>query len=371
MKIGILTYHRAHNYGALLQAFALRTFLRNKGYEVEFVDYWPNYHSEMYKLFSVSTFKKLSLYGKGNYLFKFIICFFRKYKRWLVFLKFINEQLGLSELPRFKNNDSIKGDYDVVVYGSDQIWRKQNYHYYKGFNDVYFSLNLLNAKKSVSYAASMGIINLNQNDCDYLKIALNNFQWISVRELELQVELKKILGQQIHLVIDPVFLLDKEMWSTLIPKRKIKKPYILFYQLQQSTEACKLVSFIRNSLDYDIIQVDGSLYPFQFGKRYHQTESPFEFLSLIKNAEFVVTTSFHGLAFSIIFQKRFYAIGMRNNSGRALSILDILGIKHRYLNTIEKVRLDDEIDYHVVNERLLHYIENSKFFINNSILNSL
>jgi hypothetical protein len=366
MKIGILTYHRSHNYGALLQAFALQTYLRGLVHETEVVDYWPNYHSQEYKL--IPYFNAKSFKGKIKSILLLFIGYPRILKRSRQYKKFIKKQFNLSDKPLYIKAKTMKeAEYDVVIYGSDQIWRKQNYPLFKGFDEIYFGSNPLFARKKVSYAASMGVINLKDEDRVFLKKMMNNFDVISVRESNLKKVLENVIGREISLALDPVFLLDKEKWQTLIPERKIKEKYILLYQLVPSEESIKLTNKLQGNNGYKVIEIRGRVNSLLFGKRYMQTESPFEFLSLINNAEFVVSTSFHGAAFSLIFEKQFYAVGMGNNSGRILTLLSSLEIENRYLQKIEGVNIKETIDYINVNKKLIENRENSICFLKNAL----
>jgi hypothetical protein len=344
----------------------MQTYLRGLGHEAEVIDYWPNYHAEDYKLipyFNAQSFKEkiksILLLSIG---YPTILRRSRQYK------KFIRDQFNLFDKPRYINIEAVKqAEYDVVVYGSDQIWRRSNYLLFKGFDEIYFGSYLSAALRKISYAASMGVINLQEEDLVFLKRMMNNFDAISVREAELKKVLEVVTGHEISLVLDPVFLLDKEKWNTLIPERKIHEKYILLYQLISSVESTKLTNKLQGYYGYKVIEIQGRVNSLLYGNRYKQTESPMEFLSLIKNAEFVVSTSFHGAAFSLIFEKQFYAVGMGNNSGRILTLLSSLEIENRYLQNSEDVNIKEAIDYNNVNKKLKDNRENSIVFFKNAL----
>jgi hypothetical protein len=367
MKIGILTYHRAHNYGALLQAYALRSYLQQKGHKVEIIDYWPKYHSSRYML--IPGFFKMSIKTKAKRLILFCLGFGRILIRRGGYLRFIKERFDLSSTPRFRTAVSTNvTDYDLVVYGSDQIWRKQNATLFRGFDEIYFGYYPSTATKKISYAASMGVIDLHNEDLAFLKEMMNNFDYVSVRETELKQVLENISSHDISLTLDPVFLLDREKWISLIPPRKIKGRYIFLFQLISSKESIILTQMLKEYYNYKVIEIPSTnINPLLFGSRYKQTESPLEFLSLIFNAEFVISTSFHGVAFSLIFEKQFLALGMGNNSGRLLSLLSPLGLKNRYLDNINDADFKQEIDYSKVKELLKTNRENSINYLNHAI----
>lgn len=367
MKIGIITYHRAHNYGALLQAYALKAFLNNNGYKnVEFIDYWPQYHSKEYKL--LYHFKERSFKGKVKGILFLTIGFSKYIRRKRGFENFMLDFLKLKKDSTYIYREELNTtSYDIVIYGSDQIWRKQNYPLYKGFDEAYFG-SLINASKKITYAASMGVIDLKDiTDKDFLKIQMRNFDKISVRERELQILLKNTTNKNIQLVLDPVFLLDQNQWRKILPKLNFKYKYILLYQLKPSDDSVRLSNLIAKKFGCKVIEIAGRINPLRISKRYSQTVTPLEFVALIHNAEFIVTTSFHGTAFSILFEKQFYSIGMNDNSDRAKTLLNNLEISDRYLENIDNIDLDQKINYKAVNANLQNNIINSVSFLENAL----
>lgn len=366
MKIGIITYQRAHNYGALLQLYSLKTHLLQNNHEVEIIDYWPKYHSAEYALFH--RFSELLLKTKIKRVLFFLFDFYRVLKRRNGYLGFMSNNLGLSKSVSFVTKEALnKQNFEIVIYGSDQIWRRHNLPLFKEFDEVYFG-NSLQAKKKITYAASMGEINLDSADKIFIKSTLKNFDTISVRELSLKNEIINLVDKQISLVLDPVFLLNKNRWieQLQLPVRKDK--YVFLYQLLNSDDSLLLTKKAADFYASEVIEIPGtSVNPFLWSKRYNQTASPVEFLSLILNAEFVVSTSFHGVAFSIIFEKQFYALGMGKNSGRVKDLLASLNLQDRYVDNIDDVNFTTLIDYKSVNEMLKPLKENSIKFLEESI----
>lgn len=348
MKIGILTYHRAENYGALLQAYALRTYLQQQGYEASFVDYWPNYHENYFHIFSVKRFKKSGIKAKGQYLFETIFFYGMKRRRKRNLQSFMKNQLGLPKEIKYSSKNAICNEYDIVVYGSDQIWRKQNLPGCKGFDFWYFGSDNVIAKK-VSYAGSMGTINTTPEDDEQLKPYFERFSALTVREAPLKDYLAK-MGLQSTVVLDPVFLLEKNDWRNLyLGEKKIRKQkgkYILYYNLLSNAESTAFANKLSQRTQLPIVEISKKYGIKQLGRRYNHTASVETFLSLIDNAEYVVSNSFHGVAFSIIFEKQFYAIGMGKKANRVQSLLVSLGIEERYVDL--GVDLTKVIDYNMV-----------------------
>ena len=357
MKIGILTFHRANNYGAFLQAFALKTYLSSLGHEVEIVDYWPEGHADAYRLLSHS-WKERPFIGKIKLLISLILRYNRAKKRSNGMLALVKKYFGLTDIPCYQTPESLTNiSYDCVLYGSDQIWWKSTIPNYSGFDSVYWGEYTSKKIRKITYAPSMGIIDLNREDKDKIRKWLCNFEALSVRETELQQSLQGLTDKRISVVLDPVFLLSSVEWeSYCVPIKRSK--YILYYNLLRSEEADNLAEIVAEQMQCDIVEITGSVHPLKFGKRYVQTANAIEFISLIKNAAFVITSSFHGTAFSLIFRKQFYSIGMGKRAGRVESLLEQLGISNRLIRNVNRLP-KDRIEYEMLQLRLQHLIKES------------
>ena len=321
MKIGILTYHRSHNYGALLQAVALRTVLQKMGHEVYYVDYWPDYHRRIYSIphFSLKeifTQPRTTIFQYRN------ICMMKKRKKNFDF--FIHEYIE-------PYCNSLSDEYDILIYGSDQIWRKQPF--INEYNPIYFGVHDIKAKKHVSYAASINSLPQTIEDKKQFASLLSNLDKISVREESTKVFLSQLGFDDVSLSLDPTLLLNKEEWNVIIPpNRNINngKPYLLFYDLQQGTFDEKEIHRFADEKELSIIRITGKG---RFTKKSNDdtTCSPVDFVNYIRNASFVITSSYHGLLFSIIFDKQFL-VSFIANSQRALSILNMIDCSERMVN---------------------------------------
>ncbi|MBR1542255.1 MAG: polysaccharide pyruvyl transferase family protein [Bacteroidaceae bacterium] len=332
MKIGILTYHRAENYGALLQAYALKTYLQSLGLEVSFVDYWPSYHAhaDYYSLFSWRQFVRKSFKGKAVMLLYSVLWLLPKTVRKIRLRRFMHNSLGLQNKPLYTESTVKTEKYDVVVYGSDQIWRKQNLGGVS-FDSWYFGSDNVVADKKIVYAGSMGEVKTDTEDDLFIKKMMSNFDAISVREQDLHLYLDG-LGVSSSVVIDPVFLLSSGQWRRLAVKPDKKGKYILFYNLINTGESVHFAEKLSSETNLPIVEINIKQSIRRLGKRYVSTASVPEFLGLIDGAEYVVSNSFHGVAFSIIFEKRFFAVGMRNRANRVCSLLSLLGLESCYVN---------------------------------------
>lgn len=345
MKIGILTYHRTLNYGACLQAVATRVVLENMGHEVYYVDYWPKYHKDTYSLFNWTKLKRDNWGQRVKDIASYIRDWKGAKKRINAFQTFLNEYI----IPYCKpyNQDE---DYDVVIYGSDQIWRKQlglNNH----INWVYFGENSLNSHKQISYAASMGDINLNEEELVKIKECLSKFEHIGVREENIYSILKSLHLPNVEMTLDPTFLLTSDQWDAIIhTKRLIKEPYALIYQLKPAFTTEEIINDCkRRGLKPVFIQ---SRFNYKNAKEDWNTVTPNQFVSLIKHADFCYVASFHGLAFSIIYNKQFFA-SFRKASNRAETLLKNIGLTSRLVTPMASLPLHDEaIDYQIVQPQI-------------------
>lgn len=361
MKIGILTYHRAENYGALLQAYALMTYLRSLGYDVSFVDYWPRYHSDYFKLFSWKKFFRSGLSGKASMLINLVPSKFHRRRN---LQRFMHEHLHLPQTVCYQNADDKTEHFDAVFYGSDQIWRKQKLGGVE-FDSWYFGSENVQADKRIVYAGSMGTIHTTASDDDYVKKMMQNFDCVSVRENDLQNYLARLNVPSI-MVCDPVFLLSKEQWRSITAHSSSKEEYILFYNLLNTSESVRFAERLSKKLGLPIREINKQISPRRLGKRYISNASVEQFLQLIDDAKYVVSNSFHGVAISIIFEKNFYAVGMGRKANRVVSLLNNVGIPERYADGTGEVDLST-IDYAWVKTQLEKLVCQSKQYIKESL----
>jgi len=346
MKIGIVTYHRTNNYGAVMQALATRFVLEEMGHEVYYVDYWPDYHKDSYKVFNYRKFIKSNFIGKIKQLISIIRDYSSKKKRIENFEKFFQTYI----YPYCRRIDDT---YDVVIYGSDQIWRKQKA--LGTYNPFYFGDNNIKTKQNISYAASMGILPDNDADKEKVKKLVSHLDMISVREEGLRQLLLSLGFENVSLSLDPTLLLSSEQWDKHLPTEGYTgEKYALLYSMGSNAFDMKEVKKFTDSKGLKLIVLRG--YATTKETETNITSAgPSEFIRLIRNAEYVFSASFHGLAFSIIYGKQFFTSFMRN-SGRAESLLNQLGIKGRLLPPKSPIpQGETPIDYNTVRSKLETY----------------
>ena len=358
MKIGILTFHRAHNYGAMLQCYALSTYLQDIGYDVQIIDYYPNYFRNEYRDHTLSSFIRLPLRSKLSYLYEYIFDGTMKRTRRKSFNNF------LSYLPLSKsmdeNNISYTG-YDIIIIGSDQVWNKK----LTCGEDNAFMGNLKHENNIlVSYAASTEISEDIFSQNEYYRSIIDNFDFISTRENAFCEYLKLLGNKEIINVLDPVFLLSESQWSRIAIKPKEDK-YLLIYTVPTDKRIYQYAEMVANSKKLKIIEIAPRISkPLKHNCYY--TISPLEFVGFFKYADYVVTTSFHGTAFSILFRKQFNTILLnRPVDMRSMDILSKFKLKQREVNVENLVLPKAEINYENFENAINHDISASKAFITN------
>lgn len=343
MKIGILTFYNALNYGAVLQAYALQTKIKKMKYECEIINYECPAFVKNYKTFSV---KSRSLKGIASATLNLPM----KYKKNCIFEEFRKEYLNVS---KEKNNfDKVSLNnlkYDKIVVGSDQVWNTT----ITNKDKTYFLPNVKCDR--ISYAASMGKKELEDDFCKLI----DKFNSISVREEESCIYLKNQLKKEVSWVLDPVFLIDKEEWIKFIESEKlVNKRYIFAYCLHEE-EVYKIAEKMKSRENIDIIYVPNRLGVNVNGKRKNVIKVK-EFLKYIYYADCVITDSFHVVAFSIIFNKNF----------RAILKSSYKGLNGRILSILQKLKLDDfAVNTMNVSEEIYNLKNKPDFNISNKILN--
>lgn len=359
MKIGILTFHFAHNFGAMLQAYALQEYLKKLGHEVEIINYQPQYLKKIYKFESYDRFKSMSVLNKIRFLLTEPIAIYRKYLRYRKFQNFMFNNLNISH--EIETEDDIT-NYDYIFFGSDQIWNPRITN--NKFDPIYTG-QFSSEASFIAYAPSMETTSLTEEEKnEYTKI-LKKFKCISVREKSLQKLLENLTLQKVELVCDPTFLLSQESWNKLSGKTPIEGgKYILVYQTRYSKKAIKIAKEIAKKKKCKIIQLRACFY-WQYINGLKQIVSPVDFLNYIKFAEFVVTTSFHGTAFSIIFRKNFFTVALDDNKNdRSRSLLSTLDLSNRLIS--DKIPDSNIISYENTDNILNQYINHSKQYIKDS-----
>ena len=341
-KVGILTFHAAHNFGASLQAYALNKIISDLGYESHVMNYGSN---NMYPIFDLKT-KRLSVIARNLQN----ILFYNKLKIRNKKYKLFREE-NLSLFPNYyidkETLAKLTKDFHALIAGSDQIWN--NNPKMKDKSDVYF-LNIEGAFKKISYAASFGDdINNISSSSDKIIPWIKDFDSVAVREIEGKEFLDNYNIPSI-VTLDPTLLLKKEEWEKIEKKVNINKPYILYYSVDSKKYSIEVTKKIAKELKMPVINL--VLHPKSSlsGFKYMIDIAPNEFLNIIHNASFVCTNSFHGTVFSIIYEKPFVSIFNENKDGilvdnRKMTILKNLGLEDHIVTVSSDIELDKLLNY--------------------------
>lgn len=361
MKIGILTFHRAHNYGAVLQAYALKEYLKSMHLDVEVVDYVPTYFESSYKKIGFKNILSSSLYKMIRN-----ICFYPQIKkRNNAFINFIEKKISPSQI-KYTEKDIIEG-YDVLVYGSDQIW---NGVHTNGPDNVFWGYSTTLSTKKIVYAASSSVNFFKLGILQYVKNALSNFDYLSLREENVLSIIKNLTDKYVEHVVDPTLLLSKEDWESKFDLKKLEHDYILVYQVRENPLTLRIAKEYAKKHDLKIIILTKMVYQ-RFDMHLNQTASPEDFVQLIKNATLVLTTSFHGTIFSLIFRKNFYTIDINSEiNERSLSILSAIGLQDRLISAMPIQYTDVDYNEFVIS-RLNKMIDMSKLYLKKSIYENI
>ncbi len=362
-KIGIITFHNAHNYGAVLQAYALSKYLEKSGNIIEIINIQNPYITNSY----LSRWNPLIGIKENikKYIYRNILG--RGKIRERKFSDFI-AKLPLSKpiYPEYK----LDTYYDMIICGSDQVW---NRYITQDKSNIYF-LATNNTKIKIAYAASTGRVRLSKEDLHFL----SSFKKIGVREKSLEAQIRNDFHLNAQLVPDPTLLLDDAEWEIIEkPVMGIPKRYLLFYSALPATtkKYLPLVEQVSEYLNLPIAYINtdrGKQYKGYKGISFNLNEiGPEEFVWLFHHAEFIIPFSFHGNMFSIIFKKNFASIGgYSNEDDRVSSLYDIFGIpKNRQFTTIEDFKkLEQNLDYTSIKMNIEKFKEIGVKFLKESTL---
>tara|TARA_R110000744_G_scaffold147789_4_gene260836 strand:- start:1793 stop:2932 length:1140 start_codon:yes stop_codon:yes gene_type:complete len=368
-KTGIITILNVNNYGAELQAFALHHKLKQMGYDNEIINYLY-YKNPLYKGEAAS--RPLIKTSIKNKLKDLALKWIDKYsaykypeiakKRKLRFFDFHKEHTSLSKVYKsYSELYEAKLDYENYIVGSDQVWNPNN-----GTNLApYFLTFAPKEANKIAYASSFGVGLINKGYYPKYKEWLNNLTHIGTRETSGVGLIKNITDRSVAHVVDPTLLLKKKDWESLMVPYKHKSPYILLFIFKKNKYAEELAYRIQEKTGYRIIRVCKNEIPLESDDKILNIRDfgPLEFLGLYSGASVVLTTSFHGSVFSLIFEKPFYTItpASKNNNSRQESLMNMMNINNRLLKEGDKINLDNlyDIDFDDVKTRLEVQIESS------------
>ena len=346
-RVGVITFHNYDNYGAILQSFALQKKLRELGTWPEIIDYNCEYINNPFRLVN------LKEKGLFNYIYGAIghICYIPRRRKCNKFRK----HMKYSEPVTRNNMQAVAGKYDIYLAGSDQIWD------YKltNFDQTYFLNFPAKGKKKCSYAASIGEhIPPEQYRGDYQKL-LSDFDKILVRESYGADIVKELTGEKPDIVCDPTLLLTAEEWSELLKEPHIRGKYILVYQLGINTEIVDFARRLKNKTGLRIVYVPFPLVGL-LKCRCNITAGPSEWMGFFKNAEYVISDSFHGIVYALLFNRKFFAKSDGHHKNRRVEeLLNLVNMTDRTMNHVSEEQLTEELDFTYANEQIDRFRQSS------------
>lgn len=376
MVIKTITCHDVNNYGASLQAYALQKYLQQQGYDVEIIDYLPIYKTNRLNFFEYNrTQGRLNkivqripfikpLIGLYDHLrvpeHRQDFLFYKKKKAFNLFKK--DKLICTNYVYRdIEDLKTVVPQADTYIAGSDQIW---NVYARNGQDPAYYCDFAPENSRCISYAASFGTSDIPHDFKDFVSQHLKRFNSISVREKS-GVSIVRDLGYQAIEVLDPVFLLQHKEWEKLC-KCHHREKYLLVYDIDMNhPEVKKLSERIAKENNWKIYSInDFKLCP--YADYNINNAGPVEFIEWIRDAQFIICTSFHGTAFSVIFNKQFYTFPLykQNNNSRMEDFLVRISLSNHFV--MKEVDNIDIIDYTKINDIIQQLVRKSQIWLNDN-----
>ena len=349
-KIGIVTFHRAINYGAMLQAVALQKAVCNLGYNAELIDYVDRLY-EHYK----------PVYSTGNPI-KSVLKYFLSgnvRKRNNLFERFLADNAKVSETQYTSQNihDLDEMGYAAFISGSDQTFNPHIVDY-----DDNYVLGFVNDNdKCNAYAASIGLTELTDKDKQWLITNVSRYHCILAREKTAIKTFNEIGINGIKLVCDPTFLLSADEWKKMQESIDVPKHYILYYGFKKNELMDKKVKELSQKSGYPVYIISDKIKKDERGYKKFSGIGPAQWLYLIEHADYIVTNSFHGMIFSFIFNKQVWIADSNDGTfSRIKDFLENMKCGNRILEENAKTNCNAIIPYDRVNEYMKAYVDESR-----------
>ena len=319
MKVGVVTFHSAHNYGASLQAWALQKVLKNLGTEPGIIHYHPDVIDRLYIPPKQNTIKKKAKYILKKQYRKRVNDQVYKYHK---YNKFIRDNFNLiGDYTKYEELERANLKLDAYITGSDQVW---NSDHTNGFDPAYMLDFAEEGSLKISYAASVGREYILPQYREQFKESLKTYTSISVREFSAKPAITALTDKPVQVVLDPTLLLDRKDYEELKVPGKIKQRYIFVYMMEANKELVKFANKLSVAMGLPIIQrKPGKIFRNELASYY--TDDAGEFLGEIENAEYVITNSFHATVFSLIYEKPFVSMLHTSTGSRTSDLLKSVG----------------------------------------------
>lgn len=376
IRIGILTFSKSINYGSFLQAYALFKQISSLGYDTEIIDYTQNNFDYHYSLFKFPKTKENIRYDMIHtvYIRQFL-------KRNRFFAKAFKNYFHVGE-KCYRFGDDIQKwseDYDVIICGSDQIWNPNA----RDFDENFFLPDLQNVRK-ISYAVSLngGVLD-KVSRAEEFKRYLMDFESISIREASSTEWLEEFLDhrKKVNVALDPTLLHNRSVYDAIADQNKIAEPFIFLYSVNFAEEVVKAALKLAEHTGlpiYTLFSGRGSAKILKSKRKiklFHANPGPAGFLALMRDAKYVVTNSFHGTAFSVIYEKNFCSIAKTDQNNKKIrdericNVLELLGLQDRFisLDIVKSAFFNKEIDYTSAKQKLKQLAAESMEYLKHAI----
>lgn len=325
--IGILTFHYARNYGAVLQAYALQNKIQNLCDRVEIIDYRNSRIMQELALWCLEgrDFKSL-VRAIGSFIY-------RARKKWC-FAAFEKKRMVLSVPLNKKTLSAYVKRFNILITGSDQVWNGNLTD-----NDMTYYLDIANDKQfKIAYAVSLGDVRKHIGEQE--SILLKKFDFISLREMDMEPVIEQIAKKEVYECCDPTLLLNSKEWECIASKRLVKKPYLFLFMIEESPILIQYAQKVADEKGLLLVSNKNCI-------SFFIHPSPNDFLSWILHADYVLTNSFHGTVFSVLLKKQFLSNVVSNDGtekGRIVHLLKMCGLEHRTLNNKENLDKTEKWD---------------------------
>lgn len=363
-KCGIVTFHSAHNYGSVLQSYAMVMTMRRLGLDAELIDFRHPHTTDMYEWRMWTPYKDWK-WNLKDIVLRGILRIGKK--REIVFRNFIDSKLPKSA--RISDRKQINPDkYDVLVCGSDQIWNPVS----TGENDPVYFLDFGNTKCKFSYAASAGSSKFPEAQHEEMMHYLRNLKAIGVREQFLKDYLKSEFGLDSVVNPDPTLLLNADEWQKIEEEYSgLPQKYLLVYTLAKVDKTLAFAHQVAEKIGLPVVQIcntRGIKGESKNNVDYNLMDaSPEQFLWLFHHSTFIVTNTFHGNMFSVIFRKDFVHYDVNGNDSRISTLHDAIGLRNsRMINRIDDLK-EKSIDYAKIENEIIGYANQGLSFIKKNI----
>lgn len=364
MKIDVITLHRVRNYGSTLQTLATQMFLKELGCETEVIDYYPERYSSKGLLKRLKN-KSKKLEGNPILLLMAKIAIAPSYyKKHLVFDNFLRKHINLTAKTYYSEQDLMEDPPQADAYctGSDQVW---NSHWNEGVDRPFYLSFLQDDAYRFSYASSIGSDKLKDDERHEVVPLLEKYRYISVREDSGVKVLRDIGITNVTQVLDPTLLFEAKVWAPYVSDRYKNKKYLVTYNLHHDKRIDRYAAKLAEKYNLKVLNISYNWHDIIRSGNLVWCPTIEEYLGLIRDAEYVVTDSFHATAFSLIFGTKFIDIFPEQASARLRSILKLTHTEKRGFDEMPTIDAADvATDFVVVHEILMKERKKSIQYMN-------